>query len=58
MDAIKGLLKEFLKNIENLKGDEYVNRAVCYASIFIPEEDRDTKEILDYIYQVRREILV
>lgn len=54
----KEMLKDFLKGIEYLRGEEYIQRVLCFMKIFKPEDERDEKEMLDYAFNVRKEILV
>ena len=45
-------LDVFLDSIVELKGNEYVKRAIAYISTFIPEEKRNEMELLDFLYQL------
>lgn len=39
-------------SIVELKGNEYVKRAIAYISTFIPEGKRNEMELLDFLYQL------
>ena len=46
------VVRRFLDSIAELKGNEYVKRAIAYISTFIPEEKRNEMELLDFLYQL------
>ena len=46
------VVRRFLDSIVELKGNEYVKRAITYISTFIPEEKRNEMELLDFLYQL------
>lgn len=46
------VVRRFLDSIMELKGNEYVKRAIAYISTFIPEEKRNEMELLDFLYQL------
>lgn len=46
------VVRRFLDSIAELKGNEYVKRAITYISTFIPEEKRNEMELLDFLYQL------
>ena len=46
------VVRRFLDSIVELKGNEYVKRAIAYISTFIPEEKRNEMELLGFLYQL------
>lgn len=47
-DYMCDVVRRFLDSIMELKGNEYVKRAIAYISTFIPEEKRNEMELLDF----------
>lgn len=47
-DYMCDVVRRFLDSIAELKGNEYVKRAITYMSTFIPEEKRNEMELLDF----------
>ena len=43
------VVRRFLDSIVELKGNEYVKRAITYISTFIPEGKRNEMELLDFL---------
>ena len=46
------VVRRFLDSVVELKGNEYVKRAITYISTFIPEGKRNEMELLDFLYQL------
>ena len=51
-DYMCDVVRRFLDSIAELKGNEYVKRAIAYISTFIPEGKRSEMELLDFLYQL------
>lgn len=47
-DYMCDVVRRFLDSIAELKGNEYVKRAITYMSTFIPEGKRNEMELLDF----------
>lgn len=51
-DYMCDVVRRFLDSIVELKGNEYVKRAIAYISTFVPEGKRNEMELLDFLYQL------
>lgn len=51
-DYMCDVVRRFLDSIVELKGNEYVKRAITYISTFVPEGKRNEMELLDFLYQL------
>ena len=45
------LIKNYLKSIDNLTGEEYLLRAMSYVKTWIPQEKRDSINIVSILSQ-------